>query len=82
MALICQRRRIEPDTNEMAKTNRLMATSWSADTLAALGRETLVVPAVVAPLAAEPGMLVEMAKGFSGFVFMAFTGDWPVRDGG
>jgi hypothetical protein len=74
MALICQRRRTDPDTNAMARSSRLLATSWTADTAADLGRVMLVEPAVVEPVVVEPGMLVEIFKVLSGFVFMLFTG--------
>lgn len=58
----------------MARTNRLIATSCTADTVTALGRDMLVGLLVVEPVVAEPGMLVEIFKVFPGFVFIALTG--------
>jgi hypothetical protein len=58
----------------MARINRLMATSCTADTVAVLGRAMLVAPLVVEPVVAEPGMLVEISKVFPGLVFITLTG--------
>jgi hypothetical protein len=51
-----------------------MATSCTAETVAVLGRDILVEPVVVEPVVVEPGRLIEIFKGFPGFVFIAITG--------